>query len=92
MKKVEKERIEDVLFKAGVSGDSLTFGRDGTITSKHGYFYRHGNSPEKIAARIKAALPTAVIVDARDKWSRWPKDSYFLVKFRLPGPEGKESK
>jgi hypothetical protein len=61
--------------------------KKGGFVFKQGYFYRHGGSPEKFAERIvgrtKAAGLTPVVVDTRDNWNAWPKDSWFeaVVKF-----------
>lgn len=55
--KVIKEKLECVC-------DTVTYSRkDGTFTARRGYFYRMGNSPEKVAARITSALAPIYSVD-----------------------------
>jgi hypothetical protein len=71
-----------LLTTAGIFPDRFTV-KDGVFTFKRAYFYRHGNSPEKIADRIKQAIPEVQIVDTIDDWKAWPKTSYFVVKFRI---------
>ena len=61
--------------------DVITFGRDGVITAKWGYFYRHGRTAEYYRDRVVKELPVE-IVEYRDDWKQWPKDSYFVVRFR----------
>lgn len=73
--------------KESLHMDSLTFGRDGTITAKRGFFYRHGMSAELLAEKIKKALPEAIIIEAYEHWAAWPKDSYWVVKFKMPETE-----
>ena len=62
----------------------FSIGRDGVVTVKHGYYYRHGMSADLFARSIQKVIPEAVILDQGDHWAAWPKDSYFWVKFKLP--------
>jgi hypothetical protein len=59
--------------------------RKGIFTVKKRYFYRngHGHSPEKMAEQIKRIFPNAEIVEMKDDWNSWPKDSSFIVKFKI---------
>lgn len=57
--------------------------KNGTISMRQNYFYRHGRTPEKWAKQIKNALLvlgySIKIVSAEDRYNSWPKDSYFKV-------------
>ena len=70
-----------VLQEKGIYPDRLIAHKDGSFTVKESYYYRHGQSPEKIADKIKKAIPGVEIIDTEDEWRAWPKTSYFVVKF-----------
>ena len=70
-----------VLQEKGIYPNRLIAHKDGSFTVKKSYFYRFGQSPEKIADKIKKAIPWAEIIDTEDEWRAWPKTSYFVVKF-----------
>ena len=57
--------------------------KNGDVEVKKGYFYCHGNTADKWAARVEADLKAAgvkfVNVYGRDDWAVWPKDSYFVA-------------
>lgn len=72
------------LNKAGVGITKMS--RKGeTYIARHSYFYTHGYSPEKFAAKIQEAMPGVTIVATRNEWAAWPKTSYFRVDFTAPG-------
>ena len=73
--------VRETLEKAGIHSDKF-FQRKGIFTFKRGFFYTHGQSAYKIAEKIKQAL-NAEVVEVLDDWQSWPKDSYFVVKFKL---------
>lgn len=60
---------------------NVTFHRDGTVTYKVTYFYRHGRSEDRLAAEVLGLFPGSAIVDKGDHFAAWPKDSYFWVRF-----------
>ena len=70
-----------VLQEKGIYPDRLIAHKDGSFTVKESYYYRHGQSPEKIADKIKKAIPWVEIIDTEDEWREWPETSYFVVKF-----------
>ena len=80
-----KKMLKVALNYAGI--DKLMFKRDGTCVAKRGYFYRHGQSASGFADRITATLEKqdihVEIVSARDDWNAWPKDSNFVVTFKM---------
>ena len=62
--------------------DKIVCKQDGSVEVKHSYFYRHGNTAEKWADRVKSNLEKAgfkVEVDSRDDFRQWPADSYFVA-------------
>lgn len=83
----DKKKLK-AAFENVVTGiDKLTFKKDGTIEGRRGYFYRHGQSPQGVANQLKTALSgegiEITIVDAYDDFKSWPKDSNFVVVFKL---------
>ena len=83
----DKKRLKTAFENVVTGVDKLTFKKNGTIEGKRGYFYRHGQSPEKVAEQLKTALLSQgieiEIVDAYDDFKPWPKDSNFVVVFRI---------
>jgi hypothetical protein len=82
-KKLLKNAFESVF--TGI--DKLTFKKDGTIEGKRGYFYRHGQTPDSVAKQLESALKgegiNIQVIDAYDDFKPWPKDSNFVVIFKL---------
>ena len=83
----DKKKLKTA-FETVVTGvDKLTFKKDGTIEGRRGYFYRHGQSPQSVAEQLKKALSSQgieiTIVDTYDDFKPWPKDSNFVVTFKL---------
>ena len=64
-----------------LNADSITQ-RNGIIIWSKPYYYRHGQSLEKMVDRVKTAFPDANIVDTDDKFGN--KYSKFIVKFVIP--------
>jgi hypothetical protein len=83
----DKKRLKTAFENVVTGVDKLTFKKNGTIEGKRGYFYRHGQTPEKVAEQLKTALLSQgieiEIVDAYDDFKPWPKDSNFVVVFRI---------
>lgn len=87
MTPAEKKQLKNA-FESVVTGiDKLTFKKDGTIEAKRGYFYKHGQTPKGVADQLASALKgegiDIQIVDAYDDFKPWPKDSNFVVIFKL---------
>lgn len=83
--KITPRQAEKKLIKEMLRGpfDSISFHKDGTISGKKGYFYRHGLSTEVLESRILKDFPNAIILSSCDRWAPWPRDSYFYVRFKL---------
>lgn len=83
----EKKALKAAMENVYLGIDSISFKRDGSIVAKRGYFYRHGQSPESTARDLEKGLKTAGIeidiIDKRDDFKAWPKDSNFVVTFKL---------
>jgi hypothetical protein len=77
-----KAQLLKKLQEEGIYPDRLVKHSDRTFTFKQSYFYQMGNSADKIAEKIKEALP-AEIIEAKDEWKPWPKTSYFTVIFKV---------
>ena len=66
--------------------DKIVCHKDGTMSVKYGYFYRHGNDAGKWATIVLDALGNkAELVDCLDAYASWPKDSYFVAIIKEPG-------
>ncbi len=57
---------------------------DGSVEVRFAYFYSHGNTAQKWADKVRAALPFPMSVMPRDDYRQWPKTSYFVAVIR-PG-------
>ena len=82
-----KKKLKNAFETEFLGIDKLTFKKDGTIVAKKGYFYRHGDSPEKTANNLKTKLShlgiEIEIKDAYDDFKPWPKDSNFVIEFKI---------
>lgn len=83
-KPLTAQQVEDQLAEKSLHYRVSRKGR--TYSVKRTFFYTHGCTADKIAAAIRRALPEARIVEAREHWNSWPKDSYWLVRFELEPP------
>ena len=83
----DKKRLKNAFESVFTGVDKLTFKKNGTIEGRRGYFYKHGQSPQGVAEALKKALSTQgveiQIVDSYDDFKPWPKDSNFVVVFKL---------
>jgi hypothetical protein len=83
----DKKKLKTAFENVVTGIDKLTFKRDGTIEGRRGYFYRHGTTPQGVADNLKSVLAgqgiDIDIVDAYDDFKPWPKDSNFVVVFRI---------
>lgn len=83
----EKKQFKIAFENTDTGIDSISFKKDGTIVAKRGYFYRHGATPESVAEKMKMALLkngiNIAIVDAYDDFKPWPKDSNFIIIFKV---------
>lgn len=80
------------------SFDSVGYSRkENCFIARAGYFYRHGNTPEKYANYVKAKIPAAVIIDSGDHWTPFrggaslANSSHFYVKFQIPDAQEQTS-
>ena len=77
-----QKRVKKVLEASKIYPDRVVCKRNGMVEVKRSYFYRHGDSAEKFAARIQKILESEglkVMVDSRDDWARFPTTSYFVA-------------
>lgn len=74
-----RQKIRDT-----TGSDKVTFKKDGTTEFRRSYFYRHGCSAEKfrdsVVAQLAAVNLHLEVIECRDRWAPWPRDSYFLVR------------
>ena len=68
--------------QTNIHPDTVVAHKNDTLSAKHSYFYTHGNTAEKWAAKVAAELAAAGInahVYGRDDFASWPKTSYFVA-------------
>ena len=69
----------------GIHPDKL-YKSKGLFVAKWGFFYSHRQSSTKKAKLLTDKYGAEVeIINAYDDWNAWPKDSYFIVKFKWNG-------
>jgi hypothetical protein len=70
--------------EAKLSGIGKVHKYKGLFVARRGYFYTNGYTVDRMATEIRRALgdDNVEIVDIRNVWQSWPKDSYWEVKFR----------
>lgn len=85
----ERKALKNAFENIVTGIDKLSFKKDGTIEGKRGYFYRHGITPEKTAKELTSALKSQginiTVIDYYDDFKPWPKDSNFVVVFKISG-------
>ena len=85
----ERKALKNAFENIVTGIDKLSFKKDGTIEGKRGYFYRHGITPEKTANELTSALKSQginiTVIDYYDDFKPWPKDSNFVVVFKISG-------
>ena len=81
-KKITKKYLESNFYFF----DKVTYSK-GTFRFRKGYFYRMGMSDEDwgklVVAELKKGGIKAKVVNTKDNWQRWPKDSYFVAEVRI---------
>lgn len=87
LSKENKKALKNAMENYVLGIDSISFKKDGTILGKRGYFYRHGQTPESTANDLKNSLIKHGIeidvIDSYDDFKPWPKDSNFVVIFKI---------
>jgi len=85
---MKTEDVLQLLIAGGIRPEKLTKFK-GEFIYRQGFFYPHGNSADKIAEKIKLALPDVIITDTQDVWLPFrgsaplSQSSHFQVRFRL---------
>lgn len=65
---------------AGFYVDRMVNKKDGSMEFRRGFFYRHGQTHEGWADKVRAYFASqgwTVTVTSSECWNAWPKDSYF---------------
>ena len=78
----KQKQIKQALEASYIYPDKVVCHRDGKVSVKKGYFYRHGGTSRKWADKVLIALKdvgAVELIDYRDDWQVWPKDSYFVA-------------
>lgn len=65
--------------------DSVRCGRDGFIVARRSFFYRLGLNAEILAREVKRQIPGADVIEAREYFNSWPRESYWRVEFQVVG-------
>lgn len=80
--------LKTVRAALGSAVDSCSY-KDGVFTVRRGFFYTHGATAGHLAARVKAALPSATLVDQGEVWKAFrggastAQQSHWFVKFTV---------
>lgn len=88
MKKITSSMILERLRRLDFHPDQVTKRGDEFI-GRWGFFYPHGNSADKIAARMKEVMPDIEITHTEDVWTPFngfapvSRQSHFQVRFKL---------
>lgn len=80
---MKKAEVLNKLCMSDVHPDKLIQKKDGSFEFRRGYFYRHGATTEGYVKAILRVFPEAKIVESYDNFQPWPRDSYFMVRFKL---------
>jgi hypothetical protein len=84
-----KRKLNLTKMKEALSVDTIAF-RKGELIIRRGFFYTHGGSSEKIAARVVRNYPRAIITDHGEVWKPFrggasvASQSHWYVKFTFP--------
>ncbi len=85
---MKKAEVQNKLNEASIYPDTLSI-KNGMVCFRKCFFYTHGNSSDKIAARIKKVFPDMKLIEANDIWKPFrggasvARSSHFLVKFKI---------
>lgn len=85
-KTTDRPALKAVREALGATADYVSYSPKGEcFIAKRMYFYRKqgGGSPEALADAIVAALPGAAVIETKDHFHSWPKDSWFEVRFTV---------
>lgn len=80
---MKKAEVMNTLQKNDIFPDKLIQKKDGSFEFRKGYFYRHGATTERYVNAILKVFPRAKILESYDNFQPWPRDSYFMVRFKL---------
>jgi len=89
---INTKQVCEALEKGGVYPDQFFF-KAGVYTVREGFYYTHGRSAEDLANEIKAAIPSAEIVDCCEIWKPFiggapiERQSHWLVRFKIDQKE-----
>jgi ABC-type sulfate transport system substrate-binding protein len=78
-------QVTEKFAKKGMYFDKLFKSRKhpGCYIARKGYFYKHGKTAEGMVEQMVEKWPEIEIVQVRDEFNAWPKDSYFEVVFKI---------
>ena len=82
------QQLRDTLGRASCSIDTLSQ-KAGVFTVRRGFFYTNGFTAEKLAEKIKAAVPGAIIIEQGEVWKAFrggasvAQQSHWFVKFTV---------
>jgi hypothetical protein len=78
---------DEVKLRLAPLADKVVAKKDGTFEARRTYYYRHGCTAEKFAEDVVKVLSAAgfdvEVLAAEDHWNAWPRDSFWLVRFRV---------
>lgn len=81
VERMSTAEIKDKLWEKQIYFDR--FSRKGDIiTIRRSYYYRHGMSEDVLAAQV-AEISDFKVIEAKDEFAHWPKQSFWMVKFEV---------
>jgi len=91
-----KKEVEDRLSENGIFPNHLIQHDDGTFTINRSLFHSFDGSAQKLAEKIKKALPGSEIIETHDEetydnWNDQLETSYFVVTFRITEQKDEEN-
>lgn len=81
--------LKETLALAGIHFDQVSKTKTGTYACRQAFFYRFGNSAEKLAIKIKEKFPQMEVVNTEEVWKPFrggasiKAGSHFLVEVKL---------
>jgi hypothetical protein len=88
---MRERKLTSTLLAENVRADRVikAKGQEGVFRIRRGFFYRHGCDEGIVAQRLAEEFKRRwgldiKVLEKRENWQPWPRDSYWEVTFRVP--------
>ena len=81
----QKLVVNTLQSSTNIGSDRTVCKEDGSVVVRRSFFYRHGNSAESFADRVREALTGAgvvAVVRGSESWNSWPHTSWFIATIK----------